>query len=101
MSTLPITANYRRDGDDWAVSVLADGRRLDATAPGLIAARLAADQLVDEIAVGRTDRAVVHLLNGDAFAFSVAYLHTRAGLVPPPATGETEASATHEQVIEA
>ncbi|NUT52069.1 MAG: hypothetical protein HOV94_32960 [Saccharothrix sp.] len=84
MSTLPITANYRRDGDDWEVTVRAGGRVLDATAPGLIAARLAADQLVDEIAVGR-DRAVVHLLDGDALAFSVAYLHTRAGLAPPAA----------------
>lgn len=101
MSTLPITANYRRDGDDWAVTVCADGRRLDATAPGLIAARLAADQLVDEIAVGRSARAVVHLLDGDAFAFSVAYLHTRAGLAPPKAAGKPEVITNHQQVIEA
>ncbi|TQM80750.1 hypothetical protein FHX81_3097 [Saccharothrix saharensis] len=85
MSTLPITANYRRNGDDWAVTVRAAGKELDATAPGLIAARLAADQLVEEIALGRSARAVVHLLDGDALAFSVAYLHTRAGLAPPAA----------------
>ncbi|WP_367131674.1 hypothetical protein [Saccharothrix sp. HUAS TT1] len=83
MITLPITANYRRAGDDWEVTVRADGQELDATAPGLIAARLAADQLVDEIAAGFAKRAVVHMLDGDAFAFSVAYLHTRAGLAPP------------------
>ncbi|MEU4741647.1 hypothetical protein AB0G02_14445 [Actinosynnema sp. NPDC023658] len=83
MSTLTITANYRRHGDDWAVIVRAGGEELDATAPGLIAARLAADQLVDEIAAGSSRRAVVHLLDGDALAFSVAYLHTRAGLAPP------------------
>ncbi|WP_033438421.1 hypothetical protein [Saccharothrix sp. NRRL B-16314] len=101
MSKLTITANYRREGDDWAVAVRADGKELDATAPGLIAARLAADQLVDEIATGRTNRAVVHMLDGDAFAFSVAYLHTRAGLTPPAPAGESEASTAHEQVIEA
>ncbi|GAB3005247.1 hypothetical protein AB0K14_10880 [Actinosynnema sp. NPDC050801] len=84
MPKLPITANYRRAGDDWAITVRAAGKELDATAPGLIAARLAADQLVDEIAPGCADRAVVHLLDGDALAFSVAYLHTRAGLAPPP-----------------
>ncbi|MFD1149218.1 hypothetical protein [Saccharothrix hoggarensis] len=130
MPTLTITANYRRHGDDWAITVRADDKELDATAPGLIAARLAADQLVDELAVGR-DRAVVHLLDGDAFAFSVAYLHTRAGLAPPagkpaanaghstantktgvavgatagavPAAqaGTAEASTTHDQVIKA
>lgn len=97
MSTLPITANYRRDGDDWAVTVCGKGEQRDATAPGLIAVRLAADQLVDEIAAGRPDRAVVHLLEGDAFAFSVAYLHTRAGLAPRQA-GEPEASRPHDEV---
>lgn len=100
MPTLPITANYRRDGDDWAITVHAGDRRLEASAPGLIAARLAADQLVDEIAVGRANRAVVHLLDGDAFAFSVAYLHTRAGLAPPSA-GKPEASNTQDEVVEA
>ncbi|MBY8848636.1 hypothetical protein [Saccharothrix longispora] len=100
MSRLPITANYRRDGDDWAVVVRADGRELAATAPGLIAARLAADQFADEIAGRYADRTVVHLLDGDALAFSVAYLHTRAGLAPP-AQRRREASNTHDQVIDA
>ena len=100
MSRLPITANYRRDGDDWAVVVRADGRELAATAPGLIAARLAADQFADEIAGRYADRTVVHLLDGDALAFSVAYLHTRAGLAPP-AQRRREASTAHDQVIDA
>lgn len=100
MPTFPITANYRRVGDDWAVTVRAAGKQFEATAPGLIAARLAVDQLVDDIAAGLTNRSVVHLLDGDAFAFSVAYLHTRAGLVPPAAAG-TEASRTHDQAMEA
>ncbi|QFZ17092.1 hypothetical protein [Saccharothrix syringae] len=98
MPTPPITANYRRDGDDWAVTVRAGADELAATAPGLIAARIAAEQLVAQLAGGRAHPAVVHLLDGDAFAFSVAYLHTRAGLVPP--AGEPEARRTHDQVIE-
>jgi hypothetical protein len=103
MPALPITADYRRDGDDWAVTVRAPGKRLDATAPGLIAARVHAEQLVDEIAEGHADRVVVHMLEGDAFAFSTLYLHTRHGLAPPdvPRTRDPEASTTHDQAIEA
>ncbi|MFD7653888.1 hypothetical protein ACFV4N_07905 [Actinosynnema sp. NPDC059797] len=99
MPTPPITANYRRVGDDWAITVRAGDAELAATAPGLIAARVAVDQLVAELAGGRRHPAVVHLLDGDAFAFSVAYLHTRAGLAPPRA-GETEPNGTHGQVME-
>ncbi|MBB4968099.1 hypothetical protein [Saccharothrix violaceirubra] len=80
---MAITANYHRSGDDWAVSVNHGTTTLEAVAPGLIAARVQADQLVDEIANGRKDRAVVHLLDGDALAFSVAYLHLRHGLALP------------------
>ncbi|MBB5957558.1 hypothetical protein FHS29_004153 [Saccharothrix tamanrassetensis] len=100
MPTLPITANYRRAGDDWEVTVRTAGRSLDATAPGLIAARVQADQLVDEIAGSHADRAVVHLLDGDALAFSVVYLHARHGLTVPD-TRQTEPSTPHDQAIEA
>ncbi|WP_309114109.1 hypothetical protein ACQPW3_06495 [Actinosynnema sp. CA-248983] len=96
MPTLPITANYRRDGDDWAVTVRTAERALDAVAPGLIAARVQADQLVDEISGGNEDRAVVHMLDGDAYAFSVVYLHTRHGL---PLS--RDASTPHDQAFEA
>ncbi|WP_433269307.1 hypothetical protein ACQPZF_06590 [Actinosynnema sp. CS-041913] len=99
MPTLPITANYRRAGDDWAVTVRTAEKSVDAIAPGLIAARVQVDQLVDELAEGHADRAVVHLLDGDAFAFSVAYLHTRHGL-PAPKTGQAEPSTAHDQAIE-
>ncbi|NUT93167.1 MAG: hypothetical protein HOY78_14200 [Saccharothrix sp.] len=94
MPTLPITANYRRHGDDWAVTVRTAGKVLDAVAPGLIAARVQVDQLVDEISDGNEDRAVVHMLDGDAYAFSVVYLHTRHGLAPPRDT-----STPHDQPI--
>ncbi|CCH28525.1 hypothetical protein ABZ816_29505 [Actinosynnema sp. NPDC047251] len=95
-----LTANYRRDGDDWVVTVRSDARSLEARAPGLIAARVRADQLVDELAGGRRNRTVVHMLDGDAFAFSVVYLHTRHGLAVPPSR-TPDASTPHDQVIEA
>ncbi|MFC6092734.1 hypothetical protein Q5530_16065 [Saccharothrix sp. BKS2] len=99
MPTPHITANYRRVGDDWAITVRTGDAELAATAPGLIAARVAVDQLVTELAGGRAHPAVVHLLDGDAFAFSVAYLHTRAGLAPPPAD-QSGKNVTREQVVE-
>ncbi|MBW4720680.1 hypothetical protein [Saccharothrix obliqua] len=94
MLMLPITADYRRDGDDWAVTVRRGDRALAATAPGLIAARVQADQLVDELTGGHNRCTVVHMLDGDALAFSVAYLHTRHGLTVPPDT-----STAHDQAI--
>ncbi len=98
MPTLPFTANYRRDGDDWAVTVRTADRSLDAVAPGLIAARVQAELLVDQLADGQ-GRTVVHMLDGDAFAFSVVYLHTRHGLTVPD-TREPDASTPHDQAIE-
>lgn len=73
----PILANYTPDGDDWAVEVTAAGKTLTATAPGLIAARDRADQLVDELVPGDNVRTVVHTLDGDAFGFTEAYLSAR------------------------
>ncbi|RKT52920.1 hypothetical protein [Saccharothrix australiensis] len=99
MPTIPITANYRRHGDDWAVTVRTVDRSLATTAPGLIAARLQADQLVDEISEGHADRTVVHLLDGDAVAFSRIYLRTRHGLAVPD-TRKAEPSTPHDQAIE-
>ncbi|MGX7827240.1 hypothetical protein ACTG9Q_19345 [Actinokineospora sp. 24-640] len=73
----PILANYTPDGDDWAVEVTAAGKTLTATAPGLIAARDRADQLVEELVPGDNVRTVVHTLDGDAFGFTEAYLSAR------------------------
>ncbi|GAA1344680.1 hypothetical protein [Saccharothrix algeriensis] len=99
MPTLPITANYLRAGDDWTVTVRAGDQVLGATAPGLIAARVQVDLLVEEIARGHADRAVVHLLDGDALAFSAVYLHTRHGLAVP-VLPHPEPSTPHDQAIE-
>ena len=46
----PIEANYTPDGDDWTVAVKGRGQTLTGRAPGLIAARDKADQLVEKLA---------------------------------------------------
>lgn len=82
----PITVNYVPNGPNWTVTVAVCGRpeRRSATAPGLIAARDRADQLVAQIQPGdRGKKIVVHLLDGDAFAFTTNYLHARLGLSLP------------------
>lgn len=80
MATGHITANYVPDGNDWLVTVAAGGDKQTARAPGLIAARDKADQLIEEVAPNQVGRVVIHLLDGDGFAFSTAYLQARHGL---------------------
>ena len=80
----PIMANYTPDGDDWTVEVTAAGETRTATAPGLIAARDATDQLVEELVPDDAVRTVVHTLDGDAFEFTSAYLAARLGKREPP-----------------
>lgn len=80
----PITVNYEPVGDDWNISVVGTEKTLTGKAPGLIAARDRADQLVEKLTKDDNtpaDRArtVVHLLNGDALAFTDAYLRARLG----------------------
>ncbi len=79
----PIEVNYTRDGDDWAVQVTGRGQTLTGTAPGLIAARDRADQLVEEIAPEEGHKTVVHLLDGDALEFTTAYLTARLAKSEP------------------
>lgn len=93
----PIEAHYTPDGDDWTVAVKGRGRTLTGRAPGLIAARDRADQLVEQIAPEESGRkTVVHLLNGDAVEFTTAYLTARLARTeePAPAEEETPAGAT-------
>jgi hypothetical protein len=85
----PIEAHYTPDGDDWAIAVKGRGRTLTGRAPGLIAARDRADQLVEELApddVGH--RTVVHMLNGDAVEFTTAYLTARLARTEEPPAAE-------------
>jgi hypothetical protein len=73
----PIEVNYVPDGDDWQVTVSGRGQKRKAKAPGLIAARDRADQLVEQVAPNEEFRTVVHLLDGDALEFTTAYLTAR------------------------
>jgi hypothetical protein len=84
MGSTPITVNYEPDGDDWAVEVSSGaGEKRTAGAPDLIAARDTADQLVAELTADADDAVtVVHLLQGDALAFTTAYMRARLGTAP-------------------
>jgi hypothetical protein len=88
----PIEAHYTPDGDDWSVAVTGRGRTLTGRAPGLIAARDRADQLVEQLAPQETGhKTVVHMLNGDAVEFTTAYLTARLTRSEDPAPQEPEA----------
>ncbi|WP_410670811.1 hypothetical protein [Amycolatopsis sp. cmx-4-68] len=85
-----ITATYVQEDADWAIKVSGRGKELTARAPGIIAARDRADQLVEELG-GEGKTTVVHLLNGSALDFTSAYMTARLTLpklppleVPPP-----------------
>jgi hypothetical protein len=93
----PIEVNYVPDGDDWQVTVSGRGQKLAGRAPGLIAARDRADQLVEKLAPEPKFRTVVHLLNGDALEFTTAYLTARLSKpsepTPPAKPGATKKDA--------
>jgi hypothetical protein len=77
MMVEPIEANYVPEGDDWAITVTGHGKSLTDKAPGLIAARDRADQLVESLAPNEEHHTVVHLINGDPVEFTDMYLHAR------------------------
>ena len=79
----PIEANYVPDGDDWAITVSRANKTLTGKAPGLIAARDRADQLVEKLAPGEEHPTVVHRLEGDAYEFTSAYLTARLTMPEP------------------
>ncbi|MBN6033958.1 hypothetical protein [Amycolatopsis sp. 195334CR] len=86
-----ITATYTPEDDDWTVTVTGPEETLTGKAPGIIAARDRADQLVEKLA-GGAKATVVHLLNGSALEFTHAYMSAR--LTRPE---EAEAPAEEEQ----
>ncbi|MFB9904943.1 hypothetical protein [Allokutzneria oryzae] len=101
MDSTPITINYVPDGDDWTITVDAGPESTTAHAPGLIAARDSADQIVEKILTGKKQRTVVHLLEGDAFAFTTAYLTARHGMTTSYSAGPAEAGAPDSAPTEA
>ncbi|MEU7782980.1 MULTISPECIES: hypothetical protein [unclassified Amycolatopsis] len=101
-----ITATYVQEDADWTITVSGQGKELTARAPGIIAARDRADQLVEELAVdGKAT--VVHLLNGSALDFTSAYMTARLTLpklppleVPPPGSVPKQQTTEAAQVPE-
>ncbi|MBE9376119.1 hypothetical protein IQ251_16840 [Saccharopolyspora sp. HNM0983] len=93
MASGHITANYVPDGEDWLITVTSDTDARTERAPGLIAARDKAEQLIEELAPSAVGRVVIHLLDGDGFAFTTAYLQARHGL-SDEATAQAAAAAT-------
>lgn len=93
----PIEVNYIPDGDDWTVTAKGRGQTMTGRAPGLIAARDRADQLVEKLAPDEEHRTVVHLLNGDAVEFTTAYLTARLAKPEPAAAVEVPVEAPVEE----
>lgn len=74
-----ITATYAHENDDWTITVSGRGKKVSAKAPGIIAARDRADQLVEQVAPNERPT-VVHLLNGSALEFTSTYMAARLTL---------------------
>ncbi|MFF5988107.1 hypothetical protein [Prauserella flavalba] len=87
-----ITARYVQEAEDWAVTVAGLGKELNDRAPGIIAARDRADQLVEKLAPEGSTPTVVHLLNGSALEFTSAYMTARLAR-PEPGTEQPAESA--------
>ncbi|MGH3949259.1 MAG: hypothetical protein ACRDSE_09070 [Pseudonocardiaceae bacterium] len=87
----PITATYVQENGDWTITVTGGGKRLTARAPGIIAARDRADQLVEKVEPEQAGRTVVHLLNGNALDFSATYMQARLARPAPASSATTEA----------
>ncbi|WP_157163097.1 hypothetical protein [Actinoalloteichus spitiensis] len=86
MELAPITVNYVQDGEDWTLTVVGEESSRTDHASGLLAARARADELIEELSGGHP--VAVHLLDGDAVAFTRAYLYARH--VAPRDHGDTE-----------
>ncbi|HEY4459773.1 MAG TPA: hypothetical protein VGN81_36010 [Pseudonocardiaceae bacterium] len=87
----PIIANYISDGKDWKVTVTSGTETRQTTAPGLLAARDRVNQLTSQIKPEHDTTIVLHLLDGDAYAFTTKYLEAQLGIsaAKPEATGPT------------
>lgn len=101
MANTHITANYVPTGNDWQVTVTAGEDHKSIRAPGLIAARDQAEQLIDELAPTKAGRVVIHLLNGDGFAFTTAYLQARHGLSDEATQQAARAAVGHANQVPA
>jgi phospholipase/lecithinase/hemolysin len=83
----PVTVNYVRNKRGWKVTLEYRGQRrsiVTTSAAGILAARNRADQLVEQLESQENQQhTVLHLLDGDAYAFTSSYLHARFGFANP------------------
>lgn len=96
-----ITVMYAQDNDDWSITVAGLGEELTARAPGIIAARDRADQLVEQLAGADKHLTVVHLLNGSALEFTSAYMTARLTRSAAEPDEATEPAGTFEPEVPA
>ena len=68
------SATAEGDPEDW------DLEHLWTAFSQIFPVSFTADQLIEELAPSSVGRIVIHLLDGDGFAFTTAYLHARHGL---------------------
>lgn len=92
-----IMATYVQEDADWTITVAGLGKEFTARAPGIIAARDRADQLVDKLSPEQGGRTVVHLLNGSALDFTAAYMQARLARPTPTASGSERAATDGKQ----
>ncbi|WP_307849600.1 hypothetical protein [Qaidamihabitans albus] len=98
-----ITATYVQEDDDWTITVAGQGKELNGRAPGIIAARDRADQLVEKLVAEGEGSTVVHLLNGSALEFTTAYITARLARPEPaaPEAGTETETETEPEVAAA
>jgi|GEM_PF-6343421 len=92
-----ITVNYVENTDDWSVSVAGMGEELTERAPGIIAARDQAEQLIESLKPETGETAVVHLLRGSALEFTTAYMTARLSRDTGEATDPADDAVVPEQ----
>lgn len=94
--TEAITATYVQEDEDWTITVAGLGKELTGRAPGIIAARDRADQLVEKLAPEGQTMTVVHLLDGSALEFTTAYMTARLTRPTPAPEQADEADDANE-----
>ncbi|APU13436.1 MULTISPECIES: hypothetical protein [Actinoalloteichus] len=96
-----LVAEYTSDGEDWTITVSNGVETRSAHAAGILAAREATDRLAGELHAGEGSPTIVHLLDGDALAFTSAYLTARHVSPRPDQPRAAEASPENSVAADA
>lgn len=93
-----ITVTYVQHEDEWAVTVTGLGHEEHANAPGIIAARDRAEQLIEKLTPEETRPTVVHLLDGSALQFTSTYMAARLARNDIPFMDELDEEHDGDQI---